>query len=137
MKGMTSGWKGDGCNSFSVKSPHDIMSNNIGEDYLKPLKWVKFVPLKVNYFVWQLFKNKIPTSLNMIKRGVQISSFVCPFYHFNNECTDHVLFSSSSFASVLWRWMIDRSSCLQVQPFSCDELLDLLTQMLEVKDCKI
>lgn len=93
------------------------------------------MPLKVNCFVWLLFRNKILTSVNLIKRGIQISSSVYLFCHVHNEytdhvlfscfylfchvhdeCTDHVLFSCSSFAFVVWRWMVVWSSCLQMQP---------------------
>lgn len=61
--GVTSGcWRAMVRNYFSVKSLCDLMSKNIGEVCLNPFKLMKLMPLKVNYFVWRLFRNKILTS---------------------------------------------------------------------------
>nr|KAJ0189059.1 hypothetical protein LSAT_V11C800425310 [Lactuca sativa] len=36
-----------------------------------------WIPVKINCFLWRLFKNKIPTYNNMIKRGVRALSDSC------------------------------------------------------------
>ncbi|XP_071705253.1 uncharacterized protein [Rutidosis leptorrhynchoides] len=43
------------------------------------IKWLSWVPEKVNVFMWRLNKNKLPTTSNLINRGVMTSNGECSF----------------------------------------------------------
>ncbi|CAJ2631455.1 unnamed protein product [Trifolium pratense] len=71
--------------------------------------WSNYVPLKTSALVWRIWKNKIPTRDNLIKRGILIESqnsslFGCG----KEESVSHVFFecslSSGSWSKIL-RWL--------------------------------
>lgn len=68
---------------------------------LDSFKWVKWIPLKINCFVWRLLQNRILTSANLIGRGISVSSTLCPFCCNVEDDTEHVFFSCPSFTSVI------------------------------------
>nr|GEY66539.1 RNA-directed DNA polymerase, eukaryota, reverse transcriptase zinc-binding domain protein [Tanacetum cinerariifolium] len=69
--------------------------------------WNRLVHAKVNVFFWRLNLNKIPTRVNVDKRGVDIGSVLCPIYGRDVETSNH-LFFSCEMAVDLWvlvaRW---------------------------------
>jgi len=54
--------------NFLLSANHHIIAND------NHVIWYQNVPLKVNFFVWRLLCNRLPTKYNLIKRAV-ISSF--------------------------------------------------------------
>ncbi|GKA62361.1 RNA-directed DNA polymerase, eukaryota [Tanacetum coccineum] len=81
---------GDGV--FSVK---DIRSRI--DDLLLPsvgfeTRWVKFIPIKVNVFVWRARLDRLPTRCNLSDRGVPLNSMLCPLCGSENEDSPHVFF---------------------------------------------
>ena len=64
--------------------------------------WNKEVPLKVRLFVWCLFRNRLPTMDNLIKRQVlQPNAQLCTGGCGKMEDADH-LFLSSDFFLKFW-----------------------------------
>nr|GFA25381.1 hypothetical protein [Tanacetum cinerariifolium] len=41
-------------------------------------RWVKHVPIKVNVFAWRARLDRLPTRLNLSKRGILTKSIACP-----------------------------------------------------------
>ncbi|GJW35020.1 RNA-directed DNA polymerase, eukaryota [Tanacetum coccineum] len=41
-------------------------------------RWVKYVPIKINVFVWRARLDRLPTRVNLDHRGVIIDSVLCP-----------------------------------------------------------
>ena len=64
-------------------------------------RWVKLIPIKVNIFAWRLASNKLPTRFNMLTRGLEIPSTVCPVCNEGVESTEHLFFSCSVASSIM------------------------------------
>lgn len=55
--------------------------------------WSKIVPLKVSTFFWRLWKNRIPTRDDLMKRGILVvSQMLCPFDCEVEESVTHIFF---------------------------------------------
>ncbi|CAI9283588.1 unnamed protein product [Lactuca saligna] len=68
-------------------------------------EWVKEIPIKVNTFIWQAKQNRIPTSVNLSKRRVNVQSTICCQCGEEEETTDHVLIQCS-FAKSVMEWIL-------------------------------
>ncbi|GJZ60196.1 RNA-directed DNA polymerase, eukaryota [Tanacetum coccineum] len=55
-------------------------------------RWVKFVPIKINVFVWRARLDRLPTRVNLDRRGVTLDSVLCPVCGMATEDSSHVLF---------------------------------------------
>lgn len=63
--------------------------------------WHKVVPLKINLFAWCLFQNRIPTSCNLLRRGLlQNQQHLCVGGCGCNEDINH-LFSHCNFFGLI------------------------------------
>lgn len=71
-------------------------------------RWNKGLPRKVNIFIWRLRLDRLPTRLNLSKRGLEIDSIMCPICNANVESNDHVFFNCEVASSV---WCLIRSWC--------------------------
>ncbi|XP_057426355.1 uncharacterized protein LOC130719764 [Lotus japonicus] len=72
--------------------------------------WSAFAPSKVKAFAWRMLLNRIPTKVNLRRRGVipaEVDVF-CPFCNRIEECCDH-LFCTCSRSFDVWnavyRWL--------------------------------
>ncbi|PWA37437.1 hypothetical protein CTI12_AA582280 [Artemisia annua] len=53
------------------------------------------IPIKINVFAWKVYLDRLPTRLNLTKRGIQVPSLLCPVCNADHEDTSHLLFSCS------------------------------------------
>ncbi|GJZ55138.1 RNA-directed DNA polymerase, eukaryota [Tanacetum coccineum] len=104
-------WSGDGTGQFSVSSARQIIDRRtlIVEDV--QTRWLKEVPIKVNIFVWKMLLNKLPTRVNLSKRGLEVESLNCCICDNSPESLFHVMFECMV-AKDVWRlierwWKID------------------------------
>ncbi|KAL4580934.1 hypothetical protein LXL04_017140 [Taraxacum kok-saghyz] len=96
-------WKEDKGGSFSVNSLRRKMvesSERGGDDNFK---WVNWIPIKVNCFVWRLKQNRIPVISNLLSRGIVVGNSTCQFCQHGEESTEHVFFQCR-FATEVWTW---------------------------------
>ncbi|GKA55450.1 RNA-directed DNA polymerase, eukaryota, partial [Tanacetum coccineum] len=81
---------GDG--EFKVK----VIRNFIDDLFLPSsnveTRWVKFIPIKVNVFSWRAHHDRLPTRVNLSRRGVLLDSHVCPLCNAAMEDVQHVFF---------------------------------------------
>ncbi|KAL4568398.1 hypothetical protein LXL04_024009 [Taraxacum kok-saghyz] len=92
---------------FSVKSARShidlttLPANNI------TVRWLKFLPRKVNVFLWRLLLNRLPTRWNLNARGVPLDNIMCAVCAAVPDQVSH-LFFGCSIAMDLWekvrRW---------------------------------
>ncbi|GKC48496.1 RNA-directed DNA polymerase, eukaryota [Tanacetum coccineum] len=65
-------------------------------------RWNKFLPRKINVFMWRLSLDRLPHRFNLFRRGFDIVSILCPICLKTAETKDHV-FSKCEVASDVWR----------------------------------
>nr|GEY33167.1 zinc finger, CCHC-type, retrotransposon Gag domain protein [Tanacetum cinerariifolium] len=58
-------------------------------------RWVKCVPIKVNVFAWRARHDRLPTRLNLTKRGMSVNSTVSPVCDSAIEDAHHLFFGCS------------------------------------------
>ncbi|XP_023732085.1 uncharacterized protein LOC111879884 [Lactuca sativa] len=68
-------------------------------------EWVKEIPIKVSTFIWRAKQERIPTSVALSKRGVNVTSTMC--YHCGEveETSDHMLIQCS-YAKTIMKWIL-------------------------------
>lgn len=75
-------WLLDDSGSFRVVSTKNYIDSRLLVVDSICTRWNRLVPIKVNVFVWRLGLNKIATRDNLDKRGIDVSSLICPFMWF-------------------------------------------------------
>nr|GEV63490.1 RNA-directed DNA polymerase, eukaryota [Tanacetum cinerariifolium] len=76
-------------------------------------RWVKSVPIKVNVFTWRASQDCLPTKVNLVRRGINVESCVCPVCSSGEEDINRTLFRCDLAQQVLRRicrwWDLDPS----------------------------
>nr|GFB94886.1 RNA-directed DNA polymerase, eukaryota [Tanacetum cinerariifolium] len=62
---------GDGC--FRVIDVHRMLDDMLLLKSDVPSRWVKQIPIKVNVLAWKISMDRLPTRVNLHRRGVQVS----------------------------------------------------------------
>ena len=115
-------WKGDPSGIFSVKSLRLILDNVINSPFAGAHYWNKWLPPRVNCFVWRLLLNRIPTRVNLHSRGLNIPSEVCPLCVSNVETVEHLFLSCPAIKKV-WDWFHKWCNLHMVQYNSLEQLI--------------
>ncbi|GAU51648.1 hypothetical protein TSUD_414700 [Trifolium subterraneum] len=104
-------WKLHPSQSYSVKSTYLFFTaQNVtyNADYDRFI-WLKPVPQKVNIFVWRLFLNRLPTKLNLHRRGVlDEQQLSCATSCGKLEDLDHLFFQCDVYGrlwSMISNWL--------------------------------
>ncbi|GKF77917.1 RNA-directed DNA polymerase, eukaryota, partial [Tanacetum coccineum] len=53
-------------------------------------RWYKILPRKVNIFFWRLRLERLPHCLNLSRRGLDITSIMCPVCSNEVESNEHL-----------------------------------------------
>ncbi|GJZ21460.1 RNA-directed DNA polymerase, eukaryota [Tanacetum coccineum] len=100
---------GDG--EFKVKAVRNSLDDLFLPSQAVATRWVKFIPIKVNVFAWRARRDRLPTRLNLSRRGVVLDSILCPLCDADVEDVHHVMFRCDMALSVLrkicWWWELD------------------------------
>ncbi|GJR17310.1 RNA-directed DNA polymerase, eukaryota, reverse transcriptase zinc-binding domain protein [Tanacetum coccineum] len=94
-------WSPDVVAGYSVASARSLVDDIILETDLVATRWNHNIPIKVNVFLWRLNLNKLPSRVNLERKGVEIGSILCPSYHFDVETVNHIFFNCE-LAKDLW-----------------------------------
>nr|GEU75252.1 RNA-directed DNA polymerase, eukaryota [Tanacetum cinerariifolium] len=81
---------GDG--EFQVKEVRNIFNELFLPGQLNSIRWVKYIPIKINVFAWLARRDCLPTRSNLIHRGVPLVSANWPLCQTSEEDIQHVLF---------------------------------------------
>nr|GEV15775.1 hypothetical protein [Tanacetum cinerariifolium] len=83
-------WKPNGCElpRFDPRMLDDMLLPKSDV----PSRWVKQIPIKVNVLAWKISMDRLPTRVNLHRRGVQVSPISCPICCEALENLDHLLF---------------------------------------------
>jgi len=88
---------------FSVRSSYEALkSSSPLESYLvmESLWDIKVLPNAL-FLVWRILRGKLPTSMNLSRRGVILSSLLCPLCNQAEETIQH-LFVECEIAFQVW-----------------------------------
>ncbi|GJV70260.1 RNA-directed DNA polymerase, eukaryota [Tanacetum coccineum] len=64
-------------------------------------RWNRFLPKKVNIFIWRVLRDRLPTRWNLSWRGIDMDSLSCPTCDVSVETIDHILWFCS-LATAVW-----------------------------------
>ncbi|GJV42591.1 RNA-directed DNA polymerase, eukaryota [Tanacetum coccineum] len=81
---------GDGV--FRVKEIRSTLDDLFLPSSGDATRWVKYVPIKVNVFVWRARLDRLPTRGNLVTRGVTLDSSLCPVCGLTLEDSQHLFF---------------------------------------------
>nr|GEX64210.1 RNA-directed DNA polymerase, eukaryota [Tanacetum cinerariifolium] len=81
-------------------------------------RWNRCIPIKVNVFLWRLFLNKLPTRVNLNRKGIDVASTLCPICCEDVKTVKHIFFSCEM-AKDLWAltarwWELDIPICSNI-----------------------
>lgn len=118
---------------FSVAGTRKHIDNIVLEGNCIETRWCELVPRKVNIFIWRLLLGRLPTFVELVKRGVAILNTNCSICEWEEESLAHI-FSRCEVAKktweVLFRW-------LDIQVGNFRDPSDLLNRVGELKmNCK-
>ncbi|PNX56077.1 70 kDa peptidyl-prolyl isomerase, partial [Trifolium pratense] len=97
-------WRPDPDTGYTVGGVYQLLTSqdSVTMDDAENLIWHSQVPLKVSIFVWRLLRDRLPTRLNLVTRGVlSLPAATCVFGCGAAESAHH-LFLSCSIAGSLW-----------------------------------
>ncbi|GJU20673.1 RNA-directed DNA polymerase, eukaryota, reverse transcriptase zinc-binding domain protein [Tanacetum coccineum] len=89
---------------FSVASVRSLVDDNTLDVDMYATKWNRYIPIKVNVFLCRLMLNKIPSRVNLDRKGIDVCSVLCPICQDDVETVNHV-FLSCDMAKDLWALM--------------------------------
>ncbi|XP_076940458.1 uncharacterized protein LOC143609645 [Bidens hawaiensis] len=114
-------WSIDKENGFSVRSMKSEIEDlgNTGVNFV--LEWNNWVPKKVVIHAWRVEMERIPVMVQLVKRGVMVTSAICPISEEDLESAEHLVVSCQFAQSV---WCIISSWC-KISPFFAFSVKDL------------
>ncbi|GKB12598.1 RNA-directed DNA polymerase, eukaryota, partial [Tanacetum coccineum] len=101
----------NGEGAFRVKDARSIIDDIFLPSSEVATRWVKYIPIKINIFMWRARLDRIPTRCNLASRGVVLESSLCPLCGLAPEDASHVLFrcelSKHVFRRICRWWDLD------------------------------
>ncbi|PNX74066.1 heat shock protein [Trifolium pratense] len=97
-------WRPELEDGYTVRSAYQLLTfqDTVTLDDAAVLLWHPQVPLKVSIMAWRLLRDRLPTSANLVSRGIPLAAdHRCAFGCAEVETT-HPLFISCSTADSLW-----------------------------------
>ncbi|GJX27849.1 RNA-directed DNA polymerase, eukaryota [Tanacetum coccineum] len=100
---------GDG--EFMVKDVRNLLDEVVLPHADYPTRWVKYIPIKINIFAWKISLDRIPSKINLQKRGVSMEYNFCSICDEDVEDTSHIMFkcemTSIMHQNICRWWQID------------------------------
>lgn len=130
-------WKNDVCNlgKFSVKLLRSKIRESNEVHLVNSLTWSKWLPLKVNFLLWRVWLNRLPTKDNLSKRNVILSSNLCNVCGSRNETLDHI-FVECELALQIWEFVFFWCKIRFPSSISAKDLPLMANQLRGNKDWK-
>ncbi|GKC40667.1 RNA-directed DNA polymerase, eukaryota [Tanacetum coccineum] len=93
-------WKISNDDSFSVQATRSHIDNCLLPSLHPNTRWLKFLPRKVNIFIWRLILDRLPTRLNLSLLGIDIPSIACTTCNASMETNEHVFFECDTASNI-------------------------------------
>nr|KAJ0194108.1 hypothetical protein LSAT_V11C800403000 [Lactuca sativa] len=99
------GWHLCGEGEYSVASLRQAL--DVGALPIMPviMKWNKYVPIKVNILIRRIVMDRLPTRVNLSRKGIDIPSIRCLMCDDQLKYNDHVFFQCE-IAKQVWHWTL-------------------------------
>ncbi|GJR30955.1 RNA-directed DNA polymerase, eukaryota [Tanacetum coccineum] len=98
----------NGDSMFRVKDIRSSLDDIFLPSSVLAMRWVKYIPIKINIFIWRARLDCLPTRSNLANRGVVLDSLLCPICGSVPEDASHFLFqcglSKLVFCKICWWW---------------------------------
>ncbi|KAH0661911.1 hypothetical protein KY284_026842 [Solanum tuberosum] len=102
MKGVDKAWwMGNSHGEFTVKSTFQVLRRKREEQEWMNYIWIKGLPFKISFFLWRVWRKRIPTDDVLKKMKVNMVS-KCYCCDVGEEETIHHLFLTAPIAQQLW-----------------------------------
>lgn len=117
-------WALDKSKSFTTKSLYRFLSNRGMPSRVAGIIWKCKIPLKIKFFLWQAFNNKLPVGKSLLRRGWRGDGKCCVCGVM--ETVNHVLFGC---VLVKFVWAIVKEVfCLESIPTSLQSFSEMWLQ---------
>nr|GFA65069.1 RNA-directed DNA polymerase, eukaryota [Tanacetum cinerariifolium] len=90
-----------GSPSFSVKCAREHVDNCYLPDGGSETIWNRFLPKKINIFIWRALRDRLPTRWNLSRKWIDLDTLSCPIYDSSIETSNHTLWFCS-LATSIW-----------------------------------
>ncbi|GJS83586.1 RNA-directed DNA polymerase, eukaryota [Tanacetum coccineum] len=100
-------WDLNGDGFFRVKDARYLLDDFFLPKVDTPTRWVKFIPIKLNIFAWKVSLNRLPTRLNLVRRGLSVAPVSCSICLVGLEDLNHLFFGcnmASDIARSICKW---------------------------------
>nr|GEW69932.1 RNA-directed DNA polymerase, eukaryota [Tanacetum cinerariifolium] len=85
-------WDMNGDGDFRVKDARNVIDETFLPKSDTPTRWVRSIPIKINIFAWKVSLDRLPTRVNLVRRGVLVSPISCQIGCSDQEDLNHILF---------------------------------------------
>ncbi|GJZ59364.1 RNA-directed DNA polymerase, eukaryota, reverse transcriptase zinc-binding domain protein [Tanacetum coccineum] len=111
-------WSLDVSAGFSVAFVRSLIDSNTLDTDSNATRWNHSIPTKANVFIWRLMLNKLPSRVNLDRKGIDVGSILCPIFQVDVETINHIFFSCDM-AMDLWDklarwWELDIPVCANI-----------------------
>ncbi|GJU32050.1 RNA-directed DNA polymerase, eukaryota [Tanacetum coccineum] len=101
-----------------VASARSLIDSCTLDDRSSATRWNNMIPIKVNVFLWRLSLNKLPSRMNLDRKGIEVDSLLCHICHEIVETANHTFFNYEM-AQDLWAlldrwWELDIPFCKNI-----------------------
>ncbi|XP_021995780.1 uncharacterized protein LOC110892958 [Helianthus annuus] len=116
-------WIGADDVEFSVRSVKRLLNQHRSQNGYYVIEDCKWIPLKCNVFVWRAEMGKIATLSALNNRNIVMDNLGCGLCGEEVETVDH-LFTTCSFASMVWSYVCSWCNIQNLLLFSFKDLLE-------------
>lgn len=100
----------------------------VNSPFAGPSIWNKWLPIKVNCFLWRLLLNRLPTKSILASKGIPVPSTACSLCSLEEETIEHLFYECSA-AKEIWNWL---SNWCGVNLGNHNSLVSLIYNCLDV-----
>nr|GEU83193.1 hypothetical protein [Tanacetum cinerariifolium] len=118
----------DSSRVFTVRGMRHHIFKSSNSLVPNPIRWNKLAPAKINISSWRITNRRLPTLINLDKRGIDVNSVRCQICDNDLETEDH-LFVFCDLAIYIWKKVLNRWNLDFMCPSS-------LTDVMYLADCK-
>ncbi|GJU31861.1 RNA-directed DNA polymerase, eukaryota [Tanacetum coccineum] len=111
----------NGKSSFTVKTTRGHIDQRYLPNDGMETRWNRFLPKKINIFIWRVLRDRLPTRWNLSRKGIDVDSLSCPVCDAGIETIQHSMWFCSLATTVWHRIFV----WLHISPPNLSNLQDL------------